>query len=88
MMIISEIKPKSWDFFSELKVPRFDHRKFALKWPFLLCRFKTKIPEIVEFQGFALFYFLNLLSHQDSNLGKLNQNQMCYHYTMGQSYAF
>ena len=26
-----------------------------------------------------------LLSHQDSNLGKQNQNLMCYHYTMGQS---
>lgn len=26
-----------------------------------------------------------LLSHQDSNLDWLNQNQMCYHYTMGQS---
>ena len=25
------------------------------------------------------------LSHQDSNLGKQNQNLMCYHYTMGQS---
>ena len=24
------------------------------------------------------------LSHQDSNLGKQNQNLMCYHYTMGQ----
>ena len=26
------------------------------------------------------------LSHQDSNLGKQNQNLMCYHYTMGQFY--
>ena len=26
-----------------------------------------------------------LLSHKDSNLGKQNQNLMCYHYTMGQS---
>ena len=26
-----------------------------------------------------------MLSHQDSNLGKQNQNLMCYHYTMGQS---
>ena len=25
------------------------------------------------------------MSHQDSNLGKQNQNLMCYHYTMGQS---
>ena len=25
-----------------------------------------------------------VLSHQDSNLGKQNQNLMCYHYTMGQ----
>ncbi len=24
------------------------------------------------------------LSHKDSNLGKQNQNLMCYHYTMGQ----
>ena len=23
------------------------------------------------------------MSHQDSNLGKQNQNLMCYHYTMG-----
>ena len=29
----------------------------------------------------------SLLSHQDSNLGKQNQNLMCYHYTMGQSLA-
>lgn len=28
----------------------------------------------------------SLLSHQDSNLGKQNQNLMCYHYTMGQFY--
>ena len=28
------------------------------------------------------------LSHQDSNLGKQNQNLMCYHYTMGQSLDF
>ena len=28
---------------------------------------------------------VSLLSHQDSNLGKQNQNLMCYHYTMGQS---
>lgn len=27
----------------------------------------------------------NWLSHKDSNLNWLNQNQMCYHYTMGQS---
>ena len=32
-------------------------------------------------QGPPLFF---LLSHQDSNLGKQNQNLMCYHYTMGQ----
>lgn len=25
------------------------------------------------------------LTHKDSNLKKLNQNQLCYHYTMGQS---
>ncbi len=30
-------------------------------------------------------FFLTWLSHQDSNLDWLNQNQMCYHYTMGQS---
>ena len=28
----------------------------------------------------------SLLSHKDSNLGKQNQNLMCYHYTMGQFY--
>ena len=28
---------------------------------------------------------LVLLSHKDSNLNRLNQNQMCYRYTMGQS---
>ena len=27
------------------------------------------------------------LSHKDSNLIKQNQNLLCYHYTMGQSYA-
>ena len=27
-----------------------------------------------------------VLSHQDSNLGKQNQNLMCYHYTMGQDF--
>ena len=26
-----------------------------------------------------------LLSHQDSNLNKQNQNLLCYHYTMRQS---
>ena len=26
-----------------------------------------------------------LLSYQDSNLDKQNQNLMCYHYTIGQS---
>ena len=29
-----------------------------------------------------------MLSHQDSNLGKQNQNLLCYHYTMRQSGAF
>ena len=29
-----------------------------------------------------------LLSHKDSNLEYLNQNQMCYHYTMGQSLVY
>ncbi len=29
-----------------------------------------------------------LLSHQDSNLGKQNQNLMCYHYTMGQLFCW
>ena len=29
----------------------------------------------------------SMLSHQDSNLGKQNQNLMCYHYTMGQSHS-
>ena len=28
---------------------------------------------------------LLLLSYQDSNLDKQNQNLMCYHYTIGQS---
>ena len=27
------------------------------------------------------------LSHKDSNLIKQNQNLLCYHYTMGQSYV-
>ena len=27
-----------------------------------------------------------LLSYQDSNLDKQNQNLMCYHYTIGQSF--
>ena len=26
-----------------------------------------------------------LLSHEDSNLDKQNQNLLCYHYTIGQS---
>ncbi len=30
------------------------------------------------------FSDLPLLTHKDSNLECLNQNQMCYHYTMGQ----
>lgn len=32
-----------------------------------------------------LLYAPLLLSHKDSNLNWLNQNQMCYRYTMGQS---
>ena len=31
-------------------------------------------------------YNLFALSHKDSNLIKQNQNLLCYHYTMGQSY--
>ena len=27
-----------------------------------------------------------MLSHEDSNLDKQNQNLLCYHYTIGQSY--
>ena len=29
-----------------------------------------------------------LLSYQDSNLDKQNQNLMCYHYTIGQTLLF
>ena len=29
-------------------------------------------------------YFLTVLSHQDSNLDKQNQNLLCCHYTIGQ----
>lgn len=29
--------------------------------------------------------FIKTLSHKDSNLERLNQNQLCYHYTMRQS---
>ena len=29
---------------------------------------------------------LKMLSHEDSNLDKQNQNLLCYHYTIGQSY--
>ena len=28
---------------------------------------------------------LKMLSHEDSNLDKQNQNLLCYHYTIGQS---
>ena len=28
---------------------------------------------------------LEVLSHEDSNLDKQNQNLLCYHYTIGQS---
>ena len=30
------------------------------------------------------FYKIEWLPHQDSNLKRLHQKQMCYHYTMGQ----
>ena len=33
-----------------------------------------------------LIRLFRLLSRQDSNLKCLNQNQMCYHYTTGQSH--
>ena len=36
--------------------------------------------------GNQLIISYRLLSHQDSNLGKQNQNLMCYHYTMGQRF--
>lgn len=29
--------------------------------------------------------FKNVLTHQDSNLKRQNQNLLCYHYTMGQN---
>ena len=31
-------------------------------------------------------YEVFLLTHQDSNLERQNQNLLCYHYTMGQTY--
>ena len=37
---------------------------------------------MIYHQGFFM------LSHQDSNLNKQNQNLLCYHYTMRQSGAF
>lgn len=30
-------------------------------------------------------FFKNVLTHQDSNLKRQNQNLLCYHYTMGQN---
>ncbi len=34
--------------------------------------------------GTFKLYTFKLLTHKDSNLNWLNQNQKCYHYTMGQ----
>ena len=42
----------------------------------LLVKFWSRKKQLVD-------YLAALLSHQDSNLGKQNQNLMCYHYTMG-----
>lgn len=46
---------------------------------------KLKYSRIQAIKHSSIFF---LLSHQDSNLGKQNQNLMCYHYTMGQSLSF
>ena len=40
-----------------------------------------KIGKPLIIKGFPIF----MLSYQDSNLDKQNQNLLCYHYTIGQS---
>ena len=56
------------------------------------CRGETQIPCCQHLNiaynkkstaKFAVLFLL--LSHQDSNLDKQNQNLLCYHYTIGQS---
>ncbi len=44
-------------------------------------------PFCTPFSNGFVFNMLGdvLLSHQDSNLNRQNQNLQCYHYTMGQS---
>ena len=51
----------------------------------LLCKLtmtnKSKHPHTSSKEEWGI-----VLSHQDSNLGKQNQNLVCYHYTMRQSF--
>lgn len=42
---------------------------------------KEKAPKDILFQGFSS------LDYQDSNLDKQNQNLLCYHYTIVQTYV-
>ena len=45
---------------------------------------KFQVPDSYGYKKKRLGGGVFWLSHQDSNLGKQNQNLMCYHYTMGQ----
>ena len=41
----------------------------------------------IVFAGFCPYKTGNLLDYQDSNLDKQNQNLLCYHYTIVQTYV-
>ena len=46
----------------------------------------TKKPtKTCDFSGFLAVIEVSLLDYQDSNLGKQNQNLLCYHYTIVQT---
>ena len=49
--------------------------------------FRYKKPAKTVFAGFCPYKTGNLLDYQDSNLDKQNQNLLCYHYTIVQTYV-
>ncbi len=58
------------------------HPYFSKKEPF-----RCKKPAKTIFAGFYPYKTGNLLDYQDSNLDKQNQNLLCYHYTIVQTYV-
>lgn len=49
----------------------------------ILFKHRNKLRILVAQQKSPSYLRLSLLTHEDSNLDKQNQNLMCYHYTMG-----